>query len=121
VITLPERPAVSCGRSFAPLAAIAAIASAPLAAGNLVAMLAAVHFDIGGMTNPLGLLHAGLAAPGVPGRRRLDRAWACWPGAVLLRPSTASVIGTVPGQAGRTVPGASMTHTAATQAGGQPV
>lgn len=269
MITLPERPTVSCDRSFARLAAIAAIVSAPLAAGNLVAMLAAVHFDIGGMTNPLVLLHAGLAAAGlwrwsmvldifgyyltiVPlivllrvsfldrgrgwadflslcllgycligaiggailataiptllrdyaafpadrttlqvvftgytdgiyrgmwnlleeflagigwigvgaalrrGRRRLGLmtivlgaaclvdsagtalnmdniasaglvvylvlapAWACWLGAALLWPSAASMVGTVPGQAGPTVPGASMTHTAATQTGGQP-
>src|SRR5262249_60198271 len=61
-VTAPELPAVACDRSFARVAAIAAIVSAPLAAGNLLAMLAAVHFDISGMTNPLGLLHAGRAA-----------------------------------------------------------
>jgi hypothetical protein len=53
---------VPCDRSFARVAAIAAIVSAPLAAGNLAAMLATVHFDISGMTNPLVLLHAGRAA-----------------------------------------------------------
>jgi hypothetical protein len=49
-------------RSFPPVAAIAAIASLPLAVGNLVAMLATVHFNLNGMTNPLVLLHAGTAA-----------------------------------------------------------
>lgn len=49
-------------RSFAGVAAIAAIASAPLAVGNLFVMLAAVHFNLSGMTNPLVLLHAGAAA-----------------------------------------------------------
>lgn len=49
-------------RSFTRVAAIVAIASAPLAAGNLFAMLATVHFEIGGMTDPLVLLHAGRAA-----------------------------------------------------------
>jgi len=61
-VTAPELSAVDRDRSFARVAAIAAIVSAPLAAGNLVAMLAAVHFDINGMTNPLALLHAGRAA-----------------------------------------------------------
>ena len=61
-MTAPELPAVACDRSFARVAAIAAIVSAPLAAGNLAAMLAAVHFDISGITNPLVLLHAGRAA-----------------------------------------------------------
>jgi hypothetical protein len=46
-------------RSFQRMAAIAAIASLPLAAGNLIAMLATVHFNLKGMTNPLVLLHAG--------------------------------------------------------------
>jgi hypothetical protein len=51
-------------RSFSRVAAIAAIASLPLAAGNLLAMLATVHFNLNGMTNPLLLLHAGtVAAP----------------------------------------------------------
>jgi hypothetical protein len=49
-------------RSFARMAAIAAIASLPLAAGNLLAMLATVHFNLNGMTNPLVLLHAGTTA-----------------------------------------------------------
>jgi hypothetical protein len=49
-------------RSFARLAAIAAIGSLPLAVGNLLAMLATVRFDLSGMTNPLVLLHAGAAA-----------------------------------------------------------
>ena len=49
-------------RSFSHMAAIAAIASLPLAVGNLFAMLATVHFDFNGMTNPLVLLHAGAAA-----------------------------------------------------------
>jgi len=49
-------------RSFSRVAAIAAIASLPLAAGNLLAMLATVHFNLNGMTNPLLLLHAGTAA-----------------------------------------------------------
>jgi hypothetical protein len=46
------------------MAAIAAIASLPLAVGNLFAMLATVHFNLNGMTNPLILLHAG--APAAP-------------------------------------------------------
>ncbi len=49
-------------RSFPRSAAVAAIASLPLAVGNLIAMLATVHFDLSGMTNPLVLLHAGTAA-----------------------------------------------------------
>jgi hypothetical protein len=49
-------------RSFSRTVAIAAIASLPLAAGNLLAMLATVHFNLNGMTNPLVLLHAGTAA-----------------------------------------------------------
>lgn len=53
---------MACDRSFARVAAIAAIVSAPLAAGNLAAMLATVHFDVRGMTNSLVLLHAGRAA-----------------------------------------------------------
>jgi len=44
------------------MAAIAAIASLPLAVGNLFAMLATVHFNLNGMTNPLVLLHAGAGA-----------------------------------------------------------
>lgn len=46
-------------RSFQRVAAIAAIVSLPLAAGNLIAMLATVHFNLNGMTDPLVLLHAG--------------------------------------------------------------
>ena len=49
-------------RSFQRLAAIAAIVSLPLAAGNLIAMLATVHFNLNGMTDPLVLLHAGEGA-----------------------------------------------------------
>ena len=49
-------------RSFSRMAAIAAIASLPLAAGNLMAMLATVHFNVAGMTNPLVLLRAGTTA-----------------------------------------------------------
>ena len=49
-------------RSFSRMAAIAAIASLPLAFGNLLAMLATVHFNLDGMSNPLVLLHAGTAA-----------------------------------------------------------
>ena len=49
-------------RSFRRVAALAAITSLPLALGNLIAMLAAVHFDLNGMTNPLVLLHAGQSA-----------------------------------------------------------
>ena len=49
-------------RSFSRMAAIAAIASLPLAVGNLIAMLATVHFNVDGMTNPLVLLHAGTEA-----------------------------------------------------------
>jgi hypothetical protein len=48
--------------SFARMAAVAAIVSLPLAAGNLLAMLATVHFNVDGMTNPLVLLRAGKAA-----------------------------------------------------------
>ena len=48
--------------SFRRMAAIAAIASLPLAAGNLIAMLATVHFNIDGMTDPLVLLRAGQGA-----------------------------------------------------------
>ena len=49
-------------RSFSHMAAIAAIASLPLAVANLIAMLATVHFNLDGMTNPLVLLHAGVGA-----------------------------------------------------------
>jgi hypothetical protein len=49
-------------RSFPRMAAIAAIASLPVAAGNLIAMLATVHFNLNGMTNPLVLLHSGKTA-----------------------------------------------------------
>jgi hypothetical protein len=44
------------------MAAIAAVASLPLAAGNLIAMVATVHFNLKGMTDPLVLLHAGAGA-----------------------------------------------------------
>jgi hypothetical protein len=53
------RPGTPDDRSFERVAAIAAIASLPLSAANLLAMLATVHFDLEGMTNPLVLLHAG--------------------------------------------------------------
>lgn len=49
-------------RSFQSMAAIAAVCSLPLAAGNLIAMLATVHFNLDGMTDPLVLLHAGKGA-----------------------------------------------------------
>ena len=49
-------------RSFQRVAAIAAVVSLPLAAGNLIAMLATVHFNLNGMTDPLVLLHAGKGA-----------------------------------------------------------
>jgi hypothetical protein len=49
-------------RSFQLMAGIAAVVSLPLAAGNLIAMLATVHFNLNGMTDPLVLLHAGSSA-----------------------------------------------------------
>jgi hypothetical protein len=49
-------------RSFQRMAAIAAVVSLPLAVGNLIAMLATVHFNLNGMTDPLVLLHAGKGA-----------------------------------------------------------
>jgi hypothetical protein len=49
-------------RSFPRAAALAAVISLPLAAGNLIAMLATVHFNLNGMTDPLILLHAGKSA-----------------------------------------------------------
>jgi hypothetical protein len=49
-------------RSFCRAAAIAAVVSLPLAVGNLIAMLATVHFNLNGMTDPLVLLHAGKGA-----------------------------------------------------------
>jgi hypothetical protein len=64
-MTFPERPVQQGDRSFALMAAVAAIASLPLAAGNLLAMLATVHFNLGGMTNPLVLLHAGAGEAGL--------------------------------------------------------
>jgi hypothetical protein len=64
-MTFPERLARQGDRSFAFMAAMAAIASLPLAAGNLLAMLATVRFNLGGMTNPLVLLHAGAAEAGL--------------------------------------------------------
>jgi hypothetical protein len=64
-MTFQERPVQQGDRSFALMAAAAAIASLPLAAGNLLAMLATVHFDLGGMTNPLVLLHAGAGEGGL--------------------------------------------------------
>jgi hypothetical protein len=61
-MTLLEVPTETGDRSFARMAAVAAIVSLPLAAGNLAAMLATVHFNLDGMTNPLVLLRAGRAA-----------------------------------------------------------
>lgn len=60
-VVLEDQHVIS-DRSFSHMAAIAAIASLPLAAGNLFAMLATVHFDLNGMTDPLVLLHAGAGA-----------------------------------------------------------
>jgi hypothetical protein len=48
--------------SFTRMAATAAIVSLPIAAGNLVAMLATVHFNLKGMTDPVVLLRSGTAA-----------------------------------------------------------
>ena len=45
--------------SFSRMAAIAAIASLRSQPGIFMAMLATVHFNVAGMTNPLILLHAG--------------------------------------------------------------
>jgi hypothetical protein len=64
-MTFPDRPVQQGDRSFALMAAVAAIASLPLAAGNLLAMLATVHFNLGGMTDPLVLLHAGAGEAGL--------------------------------------------------------
>jgi hypothetical protein len=44
------------------MAAVVAIAAVPLAAGNLLAMLATVDFNVAGMTDPLVLLRAGASA-----------------------------------------------------------
>lgn len=63
-MTLYDAPVKPGERSFATMAAVAAIASLPLAAGNLVTMLASVHFNFAGMTNPLVLLHAGPSVAG---------------------------------------------------------
>jgi hypothetical protein len=59
---LGPAPVTNDERSFVRLAGVAALLSAPLAVANLVAMLATVHFDVRGMTDPLVLLHAGSAA-----------------------------------------------------------
>jgi hypothetical protein len=48
--------------SFRRMAAFAAMASLPLAAGNLVAMFAAVHFDLNGISHPLVLIRQGATA-----------------------------------------------------------
>jgi hypothetical protein len=50
-------------RSFTRMAGIVAIASLPLAFGNLLAMLASVHFDLNGISDPLVLLRSGGNAP----------------------------------------------------------
>jgi len=63
-MTFPEQPVQQGDRSFALMAAVAAITSLPLAAGNLLAMLATVHFNLDGMTNPLVLLHVGAGGAG---------------------------------------------------------
>jgi hypothetical protein len=47
------------------MAGVAAIASLPLAIGNLLAMLGAVHFDLKGISDPIVLLHAGTGAAGL--------------------------------------------------------
>jgi hypothetical protein len=47
-------------RSFKRFAAIAAISTLPVALGNLVTMLAAVRFDLNGISNPLILLQQGV-------------------------------------------------------------
>jgi hypothetical protein len=52
-------------RSFARMAGVLAIVSLPLSVGNVLAMLATVHFDVRGMTDPLVLLHASAAAGGL--------------------------------------------------------
>jgi hypothetical protein len=49
-------------RSFQTVAAIAAMTSLPLAAGNLGAMLLAAHFDLRAMSDPLLLLRTGAGA-----------------------------------------------------------
>jgi len=49
-------------RSFSRAVSIAAIAAAPLAAGEIIAMMAAVHFNLDGMSHPLVLLRAGSSA-----------------------------------------------------------
>jgi hypothetical protein len=56
------RPTSGAERSFMAVATVAALASAPLAAGNLVLMFAAVHFDVNGISAPLVLLRAGASA-----------------------------------------------------------
>jgi pimeloyl-ACP methyl ester carboxylesterase len=56
-----SRPPGAVDASFRPVAAVAAIISLPLAAGNLVAMFAAVHFNLNAMSHPLLLIHEGPA------------------------------------------------------------
>ena len=46
-------------RSFRRMAGVVAIASLPLAVGNLLAMLGAVNFNLNGISEPIVLLHAG--------------------------------------------------------------
>ena len=58
---MASRGAVGDG-SFGRMAAIAAMVSLPLAAGNLLTMLAAVHFDLSALSDPLVLLHQGATA-----------------------------------------------------------
>jgi hypothetical protein len=59
---LLRSPNQTSDRSFAQMAAVAGIVSLPLAVGNLLAMLAAVHFNLSGITDPLVLLRAGRTA-----------------------------------------------------------
>jgi hypothetical protein len=49
-------------RSFRRFAGLAAVISAPFAAANLIAMFAAVHFDLDAISHPLVLLHQGGSA-----------------------------------------------------------
>jgi hypothetical protein len=49
-------------RSFRRFAGMAAVISAPFAAANLIAMFAAVHFDLDAISHPLVLLHQGGSA-----------------------------------------------------------
>jgi hypothetical protein len=52
-------------RSFRRMAGVVAIASLPLAVGNLLAMLGVVNFNLNGISEPIVLLHAGAGAAGL--------------------------------------------------------